>query len=227
MSPAAKNINQATKEWAERTAKLDSILALEQEQIRSLPAAKQVLTDARRDRVLAEAGSMRGLPDRRAEAATAEQTAVQALEDLERRINAAHEAVQAERIERGRFSAEHRGELHANALAGNGRVTDAACEAIDKVKALQEIATQAAEAWTPLRPVRRDLGVPIGREAHAPSDLQAIVAALTVVAERGMTAPSDVDATDGSPVTSESRAAERIRTTTKVDEAMAPLMERL
>ncbi len=227
MSPAAKNINQATKEWAERSAKLDSILALEQEQIRSLPAAKQALTDARRDRVLAEAGSMRGLGDRRREAADAEQAAAQALEDLERRITAAHEAVQAERIERGRFSAEHRGELHANALAGNGRVTDAAREAIDRVKALQEIVTEAAEEWTPLRPVRRDLGVPIGREAHAPINLPDILAALELLAARGVTAPSDVDATDGSPVTSESRAAERIRTTTKVDEAMVPLMERL
>lgn len=218
MSPAAKSI-QALKEWAEHTASIDRLMALERETVRSLPAAKQAVTDARRERVLAEAGTMRGLPDRRAEAAKGEQAALQALEDVERRITAAHEAVAAERAARGQFSAENRGELLGLAQAASRTVQEEAHALIDRVQGLQLTISQATEAWTPLRPVRRDLGAPIGREAHAPIDLQAVLAALVVVVDRGITAPSDVNPADGSPITAESRERERIRQ--PVDDARA------
>lgn len=227
MSPAAKNINQAMKGWTERSAKLADIEKLEQELARGLQPAKQALTDARHQLLLAEAGSMRGLGDRRAEAAKGERAAAQALEDRERRIAAAHLAVQDERRERGLFSAEHRAVFHANTQAVDATMREEAREVAEKVQALQQTVNKAAEVWTPLRPVRRDLGILIGREAHAPVDLQAIVDALELLAERGMNAPSDVNPADGSPIKGESGAAARIRTTTKVDEALAPLMERL
>ncbi len=229
MSGPTKDQRKAVQGFDERSREVERHQELKAQLARRLPEVKEAITSARHERVLAEAGSMRGLGDRRREAADAEQAALAAREVTERQLAAAHEAEQAELAERGRYVMENRPDILAVAREAEAQAREQMSKfVIPALVTYQQKVDEAAEAFDRLRPRRRDLGgLMLGSPARAPFDVEAILAALAPAAER-LVMPSDL-ADDGKPITAESRARERIRTA-KVDEALAPdgpLMERL
>ncbi len=230
MSGLTKDQRKAVQGFDERSREIERHQTQQAQLARRLPEVKEAITSARHERVLAEAGSMRGLDDRRREAADAEKAALADREDTERQLAAAHEAEQAELAERGAFVMENRPQLLAVARAAEAQAREQMTKfVIPALVTYKQKVDEASVAFDRLRPRRRDLGgAMLGSPARAPFDVEAVLAALAPATER-LVMPSDL-ADDGTPITAESRAQQRIRSTVKVDEALAhdgALMERL
>lgn len=179
---------------------------------------RRALDAASADRLAAEKELLRGRPDRREAAKKAEADAARALEDSERKRDAALAAQEEELAERGTFVQQNRADLLAVAREAEAAACEQAGKAIAALQTYQQMVDTAVEAFDRLRPRRRDLGGALmGSPARAPVDVAGVLAALAPAVER-LALPSDLSA-DGSPITAESRAAERIRQ--PVDDAPA------
>jgi hypothetical protein len=163
-------------------------------------AAERVVDEAKVARIAAEAEALRGLGDRREEAAQGEGAAHQAVADAKLRRAAANEAVLSLRRERAQLVEDHRETFLATALAANEDVKAAATKVIEALARLRDASVEGTRAMDRLRARDHQYGGHVaGRAAELPFSLSTINEAVGRAARAGLTFPTDV-AESGAPI---------------------------